>query len=92
MSRSAFAARFRALTGDSPMRHVTRCRLARAARWLRTTDATLAEVASNAGYDSEFAFSRAFRRELGVPPGVYRDEDDGKRAVIDLAMHRRAGG
>jgi AraC-like DNA-binding protein len=90
MSRSAFAARFRTLTGDSPMRYVTRCRLARAARRLRTTDAALAEIALDAGYDSEFAFSRAFKRELGVPPGVYRTKDDGRRAVDQLATRQRA--
>jgi AraC-like DNA-binding protein len=89
MSRSAFAARFRALTGDSPMRYVTRCRLARAARRLRTTNAALGEIALDAGYDSEFAFSRAFKRELGVPPGVYRTKDDGRHAVDDLAQHRQ---
>src|SRR5207247_6648932 len=45
MSRSAFSARFRALTGDSPIHYVTRCTLARAGRQLRTTDAALAEIA-----------------------------------------------
>jgi AraC-like DNA-binding protein/mannose-6-phosphate isomerase-like protein (cupin superfamily) len=72
MSRSAFAARFRALTGDSPIRYVTRCRLARSAERLRTTDATLAELAAQAGYESEFSFSRAFKRAFGVAPGRYR--------------------
>jgi AraC-like DNA-binding protein len=51
MSRSAFAARFRALTGDSPIRYVTRCRLTRAARQLRTSDAPLTEIALRAGYE-----------------------------------------
>jgi len=88
MSRSAFAARFRMLTGDSPMRYVTRCRLARAARQLRTSDATLAEIARLAGYESEFSFSRAFKRALGVPPRVYRNHDDGEQAMHDL-VHKR---
>jgi AraC-like DNA-binding protein len=92
MSRSAFAARFRALTGDSPMRYVTRCRLARAARRLRTTDAALAEVAQQAGYETEFAFSRAFKRSFGVPPGVYRKQDEGRHAVRNLALRHRADG
>lgn len=72
MSRSAFAARFRAVTGDSPMRYVTRCRLVGAARQLHASDATVAEVARRAGYESEFSFSRAFKRLFGVPPRVYR--------------------
>src|SRR5262249_36481739 len=72
MSRSAFAARFRALTGDSPIRYVARCRLARAARELRMSDAALGEVAGRAGYESVFSFSRAFKRAFGVPPRTYR--------------------
>ena len=73
MSRSAFAARFRALTGDSPIRYVTRCRLARAARQLRSTDAPLGEISLRAGYESVFSFSRAFKRAFGAPPGAYRE-------------------
>jgi AraC-like DNA-binding protein len=76
MSRSAFAARFRALTGDSPIRYVTRCRLARAASQLRTTTAPLAGIALLAGYESVFSFSRAFKRAFGIPPRSYRTRDE----------------
>jgi AraC-like DNA-binding protein len=72
MSRSAFAARFRTLTGDSPIRYVARCPLARAARELRTTDESLGQIARTAGYESVFAFSRASKRAFGVPPRAYR--------------------
>jgi AraC-like DNA-binding protein len=84
MSRSAFAARFRALTGDSPIRYVTRCRLTRAARQLRTGDAPLTEIALRAGYESEFSFSRAFKRAFGLAPRAYREQDEGSDALNDF--------
>jgi AraC-like DNA-binding protein len=85
MSRSAFAARFRALTGDSPIRYVTRCRLARAARQLATTDAALAEIARLAGYESVFSFSRAFKRAFGVAPRPYRERGGPTEALREFA-------
>jgi AraC-like DNA-binding protein len=92
MSRSAFAARLRALTGDSPIRYVTRCRLARAARQLGTSGAGLAEIARVAGYESEFSFSRAFKRTFGVAPRAYRQQDDGTSALNDFLMQPEAEG
>ena len=71
LGRSAFAARFRAAVGESPMRHVTRWRVYHAARHLRA-DATLAETAGRVGYESEAAFSRAFKRWTGRSPGAVR--------------------
>ena len=71
LGRSAFAARFREAVGEPPMRHVTRWRMYRAAQLL-TQDRTLAETAQRVGYESEAAFSRAFRRWTGGPPGAVR--------------------
>jgi AraC-like DNA-binding protein len=76
MSRSALSARFRALTGDPPIRYATRCRLARAARQLRTGNATIAQLAAEAGYESESSFSRAFKRAFGLAPGSFRGRDE----------------
>jgi transcriptional regulator GlxA family with amidase domain len=72
LSRSAFARRFQAATGESPMRSLSRYRLAQAARFLRTTDAGLREIARRTGYDSEVSISKAFRRQFGTSPGAYR--------------------
>jgi len=72
LSRSTFSAKFKQLVGESPMQYVTRVRLTKAAAVLRTQPATLADVATSIGYDSEVAFSKAFRRYFGIAPGAYR--------------------
>src|SRR5262249_21113951 len=92
MSRSAFATRVRALTGDSPIRYVTRCRLARAARQLRTSDATLAQLALLAGYESEFSLGRAFKRAFGVAPRSYREQEDEQTAMNEVLIQHGADG
>ncbi len=71
LGRSAFAARFRASVGESPMQHLTRWRVYRAGQLLRH-DVPLAEVAGRVGYESEAAFGRAFKRWTGRPPGAVR--------------------
>ncbi|MCL3859716.1 AraC family transcriptional regulator [Actinotalea sp. K2] len=72
LSRSAFAARFTALVGEPAMRYVTWWRLRLAHDRLVAGDLSVASVAHGVGYVSEAAFSRAFRRELGVAPGEVR--------------------
>lgn len=72
VSRPVLARRFVESTGVSPLRSLTRLRMVRAAELLEESDAGLAEIASRVGYDSEFAFSRAFRRHHGLPPGAFR--------------------
>ena len=74
LSRSAFSARFRELVGESPQRYMTRTRLAHAAALLRTTDASLAQIAARAGYGTEFSFGKAFKRMFGIAPGAYRGQ------------------
>lgn len=71
LGRSAFAARFRDVVGESPMRHVTRWRVYHAAQLLQA-DTPLAETAGRVGYESEAAFSRAFKRWTGRSPGGVR--------------------
>src|SRR5438270_4306883 len=72
LSRSAFAQRFRAATGETPMRHLARYRMARAAEYLRATSAGIQEIARLTGYDSEVSISKAFRRQFGTSPGAFR--------------------
>jgi AraC-like DNA-binding protein len=72
MSRSAFAARFTTLMGEPAMRYVTRCQMNAAAAWLEQEDLPLGELTRRLGYQSEAAFSRAFKRCLGVAPGSLR--------------------
>ncbi|MCX4778254.1 AraC family transcriptional regulator [Streptomyces sp. NBC_01264] len=72
MSRPTFARRFKSTVGASPLAYLSRVRLDQAARQLRDTDDSLGIIARKVGYASEFAFSRAFTRELGVPPSRYR--------------------
>jgi AraC-like DNA-binding protein len=72
MSRSAFAARFTLLVGESAMHYVSRWRMYTAFSWLKGDRTAVSEVASRLGYRSEAAFSRAFKRLMGVSPGSVR--------------------
>jgi AraC-like DNA-binding protein len=72
LSRSTFSAKFKQLVGEPPMHYLTRVRLTKAANLLRTNPTTLVEVALSIGYDSEVAFSKAFKRYFGIAPGAYR--------------------
>lgn len=72
LSRAAFARRFLAELGVPPLRHLTELRMRRAAQRLAVSDASLAAIAAEVGYDSEFAFSRAFKRFMGEAPGGFR--------------------
>lgn len=71
-SRAALVRKFRSGTGMSPQRYLARLRMDLAAARLLETDASLAEIAREVGYDSEFSFNRAFKRHRGLPPGVFR--------------------
>ena len=75
MSRSKFAARFAEVVGRTPLQYVIDWRLQKAASLLRTSTRTLAEIASDVGYESEAAFNKAFKKGMGTPPGEYRTRD-----------------
>lgn len=64
---------FRAMVGESPKELVRRLRLERAAHRLRRTTRRVAEIAAEAGYESQQAFAKAFQAEYGATPSAYRD-------------------
>ena len=72
MSRSAFAARFTELVDEPAMRYLARWRMHVALDRLQEEGVTVGELAGRLGYQSEAAFSRAFKRIVGSPPGAVR--------------------
>jgi len=86
ISRSALVERFSRYLGEPPMTYLTRWRLQLAAESLKQTSRGVADIAADIGYESEAAFSRAFKREFGQPPGQYRNDHKGVR------QHTRAAG
>jgi AraC-like DNA-binding protein len=86
ISRSALVERFSRYLSEPPMAYLTRWRLQLAAESLQKTSRGVADIATDIGYQSEAAFSRAFRREFGQPPGRYRSDHKRSR------QHTRAIG
>ncbi len=72
LSRSAFAARFTRLAGQPPLQYLTYWRMQHAQRLLRASNAGIAQIAAQVGYQTEPAFSRAFKHWTGIAPGAYR--------------------
>jgi AraC family transcriptional regulator, activator of mtrCDE len=72
MSRSALAARFHQLVGETPMQYLTMWRMQRARGLLGETSLGTAAIAERVGYLSEAAFSKAFKKVVGKGPGGYR--------------------
>lgn len=70
MSRSSFAERFSSLVGTAPLHYQTRYRLILARDFLRQPNARVSDVARRVGYDSDAAFSRGFKAQFGIAPGV----------------------
>lgn len=73
LSRSVFVERFTALVGMPPIRYLTTCRLQSARLQLCETRRSIAQLAYAVGYQSEEAFSRAFKREFGLSPSQWRN-------------------
>jgi AraC-like DNA-binding protein len=80
ISRSALVERFTRYLSEPPMTYLTRWRLHLAARSLENTPKGVADIAAEVGYESEAAFSRAFKREFGRPPSHYRGDHKASRS------------
>lgn len=74
MSRSLFALRFRRLVGAAPLDYLLKLRVKLAGQALRTSRRSVSSIAYDMGYQSESAFSNAFKRETGVSPRDYRTQ------------------
>jgi AraC-like DNA-binding protein len=85
MSRSAFARKFRTTVGSSPMGYVTRWRMLLAADRLEHARDSVADVAYSLGYESEAAFSAAFKRVMGESPRRYARGVAAERSRRQLA-------
>src|SRR5262249_29920375 len=72
LSRSVLAERFAALVGLPPMHYLARWRMQIASQLLTGSNAKLASIAAEIGYESEAAFSRAFKKMIGVAPATWR--------------------
>lgn len=74
VSRSVLSAHFRHLLGQPPMQYLTHWRLLLAAQALKTSNQPLKRIADLSGYESEAAFSRAFKRQFSLPPAEWRKQ------------------
>jgi len=72
LSRSALAERFTHLIGMAPIQYLAKWRMQVAAQHLRNSGASLVEIANTVGYESEAAFSRAFKKAFGTAPATWR--------------------
>jgi AraC-like DNA-binding protein len=81
VSRSTLVRRFKNLVGEPPAAYLTRWRMELAARLLRESEQPVGRISRLVGYTSEFAFSRAFSKHRGEPPGRYRKRIKGSLAA-----------
>jgi AraC-like DNA-binding protein len=84
ISRSVLAERFRRYLSETPIAYLTRWRLQLGAQLLTSTSNSVAEIASEVGYESEPSFNRAFKREFGLPPARFRSQS---KSVHSRSVH-----
>jgi AraC-like DNA-binding protein len=82
ISRSVLAERFRHFLNETPMAYLTRWRLQLGAQMLGSTSYSVAQIASEVGYESEAAFNRAFKRQFTQPPARFRSQSRSAHAAF----------
>jgi AraC-like DNA-binding protein len=88
VSRSVLAERFRHYLKEPPMAYLTRWRLQLGAQMLASTSYSVAQIASEVGYESEAAFNRAFKREFETPPARFRAQERSTYATSPASKSR----
>jgi AraC-like DNA-binding protein len=88
VSRSVLAERFRHYLSEPPMSYLTRWRLQLGAQMLASTSYSVAQIASEVGYESEAAFNRAFKREFTSPPARFRSQSRSAHAAVPAQKPR----
>ncbi|HTA77504.1 MAG TPA: AraC family transcriptional regulator [bacterium] len=78
MSRSAFAFKFKTIVGQSPLEYLTRWRMHKASALIRQNHTNFSEISHVVGYESESAFTKAFKREMGETPSKFRKRQSTK--------------
>jgi AraC-like DNA-binding protein len=86
-SRSVLAERFAQLVGVTPMQYLTQWRMLLAANLLRSSNSSLIRIAEEVGYQTDTAFSRAFRREYGAPPAAWRRSQEKRTMAHGEVSH-----
>jgi transcriptional regulator GlxA family with amidase domain len=85
VSRSVLAERFRHYLNETPMAYLMRWRLQMGAQMLASTNYSVAQIAAEAGYESEAAFNRAFKRAFAAPPARFRGQSRSARTRVAQA-------
>jgi AraC-like DNA-binding protein len=85
LSRSVLAERFAELVGTPPMHYLAKWRMQIASELLSAGNGNVAAIAAEIGYESEAAFSRAFKKMMGVPPSAWRRRFEPGVAASGLA-------
>ena len=91
MSRSAFAQRFKELVGEGPLEYLTNWRMQKAAALLQRNDQKMIAVARAVGYDTDAAFSKAFKRVMNAAPREFRQRTQARVGTADAVAEVAAG-